>query len=123
MAEKDSLFDSHVMITEWSGAGLDYGLGLEKPVIWIDLPMKSRNEAWRELGMEPLESWVRDKLGALLPPAGLARLPGLVRELVRDPARFRANVQSLRERCVFNVGTSGIAGAEVIAAIAAELRP
>jgi hypothetical protein len=73
--------------------------------------------------MEPLESWVRDKLGALLPPAGLARLPGLVRELVRDPARFRANVQSLRERCVFNVGTSGIAGAEAIAAIAAELRP
>jgi YidC/Oxa1 family membrane protein insertase len=123
MAEKDSLFDSHVMITEWSGAGLDYGLGLEKPVIWIDLPMKSRNDAWRELGLEPFESWVRDKLGALLAPAGLARLPGLVRELVRDPARFRANVQSLRERCVFNVGRSGIAGAEAIAAIAGELRP
>ena len=123
MAEKDSLFDSHVMITEWSGAGLDYGLGLEKPVIYLDLPMKSRNVAWRQLGMEPFESWVRDKLGALLPPSELARLPALVRELVRDPARFRAGIARLRSEHVYNVGRSGIAGAEAIAALAGELRP
>jgi len=123
MAEKDSLLDSHVMVTEWSGAGLDYGLGLEKPVIYLDLPMKSRNAAWRELGMEPFESWVRDKLGALLPPAELARLPQLVRELVRDPARFRAGIARLRAEHVFNVGRSGVAGAEAIAALAKELRP
>lgn len=123
MAEKDSLLDSHVMITEWSGAGLDYGLGLEKPVIWVDLPMKSRNVAWQQLGMEPFESWVRDKLGALLPPSELARLPELVRELVRDPARFRAGIARLRGEHVYNVGRSGVAGAEAIAAIAGELRP
>jgi hypothetical protein len=123
MAEKDSLLDSHVMITEWSGAGLDYGLGLEKPVIYLDLPMKSRNDAWRQLDMEPFESWVRDKLGALLPPSELARLPALVRELVRDPARFRAGIGRLRSEHVYNVGRSGIAGAEAIAAIAQELRP
>ncbi len=123
MAESDSLFDSHVMITDWSGAGQDYGMGLEKPVIYVELPPKSRNDAWRQLGLEPFESWVRDKLGALLPPAALARLPQLVRELVRDPARFRANVRALREDWVYNVGVSGIAGAEAIAAIARELRP
>ena len=111
------------MITEWSGAGLDYGLGLEKPVIYLDLPMKSRNDAWRQLGMEPFESWVRDKLGALLPPSELVRLPALVRELVRDPARFRAGIGRLRSEHVYNVGRSGIAGAEAIAAIAQELRP
>jgi YidC/Oxa1 family membrane protein insertase len=123
MAEKDSLLDSHVMITEWSGAGLDYGLGLEKPVIYLDLPMKSRNAAWQQLGMEPFESWVRDKLGALLPPSELARLPALVRELVRDPARFRAGIARLRAEHVYNVGRSGIAGALAIAALAGELRP
>jgi YidC/Oxa1 family membrane protein insertase len=123
MAESDSLFDSQVMITDWSGAGMDYGLGLEKPVIYLDLPPKSRNDAWRELGIEPLESFVRDKLGALLPPAELARLPALVRELVADRGRFRGNVARLRAEWVYNVGTSGVAGAEAIAAIARELRP
>ena len=33
-----SLFQSDVMITEWSGAGMDYGMGLEKPVLYVDRP-------------------------------------------------------------------------------------
>ncbi len=123
MSESDSLFDSQVMITDWSGAGQDYGLGLEKPVIYLDLPFKARNDAWQELGIEPFESWVRDRLGAVLAPAELGRLPALVRELVRDPGRFRANVAQLRDAHVFNVGRSGIAGAEAIAAIARGIRP
>ena len=122
MAERDSLFDSHVMITEWSGAGQDYGMGLEKPVIYIDLPQKSRNAAWQSLGIEPFESYVRDKLGALLPQGELARLPDLIRELVRDPGRFRGNVAKLRADWVYNVGSSGIAGAEAIAMLAREMR-
>jgi len=122
MAERDSLFDSHVMITDWSGAGQDYGMGLEKPVIYLDLPLKSRNDAWAALGLEPFESYVRDQLGALLPPAELASLPALIRELVRDPGRFRGNVAALRAEWVYNVGRSGIAGAEAIAGLARELR-
>ncbi|MEX2149960.1 MAG: hypothetical protein WD793_07085 [Steroidobacteraceae bacterium] len=123
MAERDSLLDSHVMISDWSGAGQDYGMGLEKPVIYVDLPFKARNDAWQALGIEPFESWVRDQLGALIQPAELGRLPALVRELVLDPGRFRANVARLREDWVYNVGRSGVAGAEAIAAIARELRP
>lgn len=122
MAESDSLFDSHVMITDWSGAGQDYGMGLEKPVIYVDLPQKSRNDAWAALGIEPFESWVRDKLGALLAPGELAKLPDLVRELVRDPGRFRGNVARLRAEWVYNVGKSGVAGAEAIATLAREMR-
>ncbi len=122
MAERDSLFDSHVMITDWSGAGQDYGMGLEKPVIYIDVPLKSRNTAWQSLGIEPFESYVRDKLGALLAPDQLSRLPELVRELVRDSGRFRGNAAKLRAEWVYNVGSSGIAGAEAIAAIAREMR-
>jgi YidC/Oxa1 family membrane protein insertase len=121
MGESDSLFDSHVMITDWSGAGQDYGMGLEKPVLYIDLPPKSRNGTWQELGMEPFESYVRDKLGALLPPTRLADAPRLIRELVRDPARARDNAAALRRDFMCNVGSSGRAGAEAVAAIAAEI--
>lgn len=121
MGESDSLFDSHVMITDWSGAGQDYGMGLEKPVLYIDLPPKSRNTSWQELGMEPFESYVRDKLGALLAPAELARAPEVIRQLVRDPARARENAAILRRDFMCNVGNSGPAGAAAVAAIAAEV--
>jgi YidC/Oxa1 family membrane protein insertase len=121
MGESDSLYDSHVMITDWSGAGQDYGMGLEKPVLYIDLPPKSRNATWPELGIEPFESFVRDKLGALLPPGRLAESPRVIRELVRDPEQFRRNVVALRSEWMCNVGSSGPAGAQAVAAIAAEI--
>ncbi|MBM5811962.1 MAG: hypothetical protein FJ191_08375, partial [Gammaproteobacteria bacterium] len=114
MSESDSLFDSHIMITDWSGAGLDYGLGLEKPVLYLDLPPKSRNPRWRALGLEPFESEVRPQLGALLAPAELARAPERIRELARDPARRRAQAAALRAQCLYNLGQSGIAGARAV---------
>jgi YidC/Oxa1 family membrane protein insertase len=123
MGESDSLFDSHVMITDWSGAGHDYGMGLEKPVLYIDLPPKSRNDSWPELGIEPFEMSVRSRLGGLLPPQRVAEAPALVRELVADPGRFRQEVSALRARHVFNLGSSGSAGAEAIARIARDVSP
>lgn len=122
MGESDSLFDSHVMITDWSGAGQDYGMGLEKPVLYIDVPAKARNDTWPELGMEPFESYVRTRLGALLKPDALTEVPARIRELVAEPARFRASVARLREEWVYNLGSSGPAGAVAIARIAAEVR-
>lgn len=122
MGESDSLYDSHVMITDWSGAGQDYGMGLEKPVLYIDVPPKARNDTWPELGMEPFESYVRSRLGALLKPEQLDAAPKLIRELVADPARFRREVAKLREESVYNLGSSGEAGALAIARIAQECR-
>jgi YidC/Oxa1 family membrane protein insertase len=122
MGESDSLYDSHVMITDWSGAGQDYGMGLEKPVLYIDVPPKARNDTWPELGMEPFESHVRSRLGALLKPEQLEEAPKLIRELVADPARFRREVAKLREESVYNLGRSGEAGALAIARIAQECR-
>ncbi len=122
MGESASLFDSHVMITEWSGAGQDYGMGLEKPVLYIDLPPKSRNNTWRELGMEPFEMYVRDKIGALLAPERLAGAPEVIRALVRDPAQFRREVAALREQWIFNLGTSGEAGARAVVAVLADIK-
>lgn len=121
MGESASLYDSHVMVTDWSGAGQDYGMGLEKPVLYIDVPPKARNDTWPELKMEPFESYVRTRLGALLKPDAVADAPAWIRELVADPARFRASVGALRSDWVYNLGNSGPAGAVAIARVAAEV--
>lgn len=120
MGERESLFDAHVMVTDWSGAAHDFGLGLEKPVLFIDLPPKSRNGTWRELGLEPFEMAVREQLGAILAPDRLTEAPGVIHQLVADPAGVRARAAALREASVFNLGRSGVAGAVAIAAIARE---
>ncbi len=121
MGESGSLFDSHVMITDWSGAGQDYAMGLEKPVLYIDLPPKTRNTTWRELGIEPFEVFVRERIGAVLPPSRLAEAPAVIRGLLRDPARFQRDVAALRRDWIHNLGRSGPAGAEAVAQVAAEV--
>jgi len=125
MGESDSLFDSHVMITDWSGAGMDYGMGLEKPVLYIDLPPKARNDWWPELGIEPFEIYVRDKIGAIVAPDQLQAVPDRIREMLREPEAFRARVGELRDQWVYNLGHSAEAAADAIMALArqADERP
>jgi len=121
MSESDSLFSSHVMITDWSGAGIDYGLALEKPVLYIDVPPKSRNATYRELDIEPFESLIRESIGAVLPPEKIASVPDAIHALLEDPQQFREKVRSLRRESVFNLGRSAEAGAIEVAQIADEV--
>jgi len=114
MGENDSLFDSHVMITDWSGAGMDYALGLEKPVLYIDVPVKSRNEVWPEYGMDPFEMYIRDKIGSILDPSQLDNIGDAIRELLQDPGAFRDNIAKIRDEWIFNVGHSSEAAAKAI---------
>lgn len=118
MGESDSLFESHVMITDWSGAGMDYGMGLEKPVLYIDVPPKARNDWWPELGLEPFEMYVRDKIGAVVAPDKLDQVPDRIREMLRQPEQFRARVGELREKWVYNLGSSAAAAAEAVIELA-----
>jgi YidC/Oxa1 family membrane protein insertase len=121
MSESDSLYSSHVMITDWSGAGIDYGLGLEKPVLYIDVQPKSRNKTYRELDIEPFESHIRDSIGTIVSPEKIATVPEAIRKLLEDPQQFREQVRSLRRESVFNVGRSAEVGAIAVARIADEV--
>ena len=121
MSESDSLYDSHIMITDWSGAGMDYGLGLEKPVLYIDVPPKSRNDTYQELGLEPFESYVRDKIGAILSPQRIAEAPATILSLLDNPGQFSQRIRQLRQESVFNLGSSAAAAARAVVEVADEI--
>jgi YidC/Oxa1 family membrane protein insertase len=97
---------------------MDYGMGLEKPVVYIDLPPKARNDWWPALEMEPFESYVRDRIGRVVSPRSLATLPEIIAGLLADPAAFRSEVARLRQEWVFNLGHSPEAAAAAIVQLA-----
>ena len=57
-----------MMISDWSGAALDYALSQSKPVLFIDVPRKVNNPSYQESAIEPLEVFIRDKIGQVIPP-------------------------------------------------------
>lgn len=122
MSDNESLFASDVMVTDWSGAAMDYALGLEKPVVFVDLPPKSRNDSWPSLGIDPLEISIRSKIGRIVGMQQIEQMPDTITSLLSDPDAFRRHIASLRSECVYNLGRSAQAAAEAIVGLADELR-
>ncbi len=111
-----SLHESDVMVSDWSGAALEYVFGLERPVVFIDVPRKVNNPDYLELGIEPFEASVRERIGAVIAPDRLDALVPALTEIVGAANDWRERLVQVRDESVFNVGGSGHAGAAVIAA-------
>jgi hypothetical protein len=110
VASKESLYGSDVMICDWSGAALDYAFGLEKPVLFVDVPRKINNPDYEAVGIEPFEVGIREIIGAVMSPADVPEAGEHLRKLLaRDMA---AEIRAARARHVFNVGHCEVEGAQ-----------
>jgi YidC/Oxa1 family membrane protein insertase len=118
MGDTESLFESDLLICDWSSTSIEYGLGLEKPVLYIDVPRRVRNPDYHELEIEPMEVTIRNEIGAILEPSRLDRAPDVINDLLADPRQFKNKIVELRKRLVFNLGKSAETGAKEIARIA-----
>jgi len=120
MGESDSLFRSDILICDWSAMAIEYALGLEKPVLFIDLPRRERNPDWQALGIEPLEAAFRTLAGDIVLPEQLDQIPQKIDALLQDQDSFRQRMEKLRSQMVFNIGNSIQAGANEISRLAEE---
>ena len=120
MGETDSILRSDLLVSDWSAMALEYAWGLEKPVLFVDVPRRIRNPNWQDLGIEPLESAIREQVGEIVAPDALAEAPAAVERLLADPERFRARMREMRETLVFRLGHSVPDGAREIARLTDE---
>jgi YidC/Oxa1 family membrane protein insertase len=118
MGETVSLLRSDLLITDWSAIAPEYSMGLEKPVLFIDVPRRTRNPDWQAWGMEPLESSIRRQAGDIVAPDQLQRAPEKIWELLSRHTEFTTRIRELRQHQVFNLGRSIEAGAAELVRIA-----
>lgn len=118
MGDTKSLFDSDLLICDWSSTSIEYALGLEKPVLYIDVPRRVRNQNYLELGIEPMEVSIRSEVGMVLSPEELEKAPAMINSLLSNSDQFSERIVSLRKRIIFNLGESVEVGAREIAKIA-----
>ena len=118
MDETDSILRSHILVSDWSAMAMEYAMGLEKPVLFIDVPRRIRNPSWKELEMEPVESSIRRQVGEILSAQSLGEAPAIIERLLASPGRFREGVRELREQKVYRLGNSIPDGAAEIKRLA-----
>jgi len=106
--------DADLMVSDWSGAALEFAFGLERPVIYIDTPRKVNNPDWAALGIEPIEASLRETLGVIVPPAEADAIGPRALALLGEAEHRRARIVAARDAWLFNPDRSGVAGAQVL---------
>ena len=118
MREQASLHEAELMIGDWSGAALEYAFGLERPVLFVDMPKKVNNPEYERIGLRTIEESIRTEVGAIVEPGDPSAALPLVEELCGDPDAFRIRLREARERAVYNIGRSASIGAAEVARLA-----
>lgn len=113
-ATDDSIINADVLISDSSGIAIEYAFGTERPVIFIDVPLKIKNKRYQEMGIEPLELALRHKIGRVVSLKDLESLPIIIESLTENAKQFKEEMSKLREENVFNLGNSSKIGAEYI---------
>ena len=110
----DSLFKADVLISDYSGVSLEYALGTERPVLFLDVPLKINNDRYTELDLPILEIEVRSRIGIVLSPHHLEQVPQTIETLKADRAEYKDHIIKLRKECLYAFGHSSQIGAEHI---------
>jgi YidC/Oxa1 family membrane protein insertase len=116
IAAQDALLGSDLMVSDWSGAALEYAFGVERPVLFVDVPRKVNNPGYERLDIVPFEVSVRERIGEVVAVPDLAGIGERVRAVLDDAAGYRDRIVAARDASIFNVGRSGEVGAEIVAA-------
>jgi len=109
-----SLHEADILITDQSGIAFEYALGTERPVLFIDTPLKVMNPAYKELGIEPIEVTLRSRLGVRIPIEQVRNAARYLEELGERKNEFRKDMRAIRETHVFNWMRSGEVGAAYV---------
>ncbi len=118
VATDDSLLRADVLICDCSGVSLEYAFGTERPVLFLDVPVKVKNQRFKELGIEPLELALRSEIGVVVPPEKLDTVPRVISELVANRAVYQKRIAKLRKQNVYAFGHSSDIGARCITNLA-----
>ena len=110
----DSFLFSDIMITDWSGAALEFAFAFEKPVLFIDVPKKINNPEYEKIPQVPIEVSIREKIGKIILPTDLELIPNKIKMLYGQTKELRDKITKIRNELIFNVGESKKDGAEEI---------
>ena len=109
-----SMLRSDVLICDCSGIALEYAFGTERPVLFLDVPIKIKNKRYKELDIEPKELSIRSKMGLIISPEELNSIPQSLAYLIAEQKKYKQKLAQLRRENVFAFGSSSEVGAQYI---------
>jgi YidC/Oxa1 family membrane protein insertase len=112
-----SLLDSDIMFSDWSGAALEFAFGLERPVIFADVPRKVLNPEYRTINLEPLEVHIRERVGVVVSTEDFVSLGDIAKTMAMDSQKWQERARASRQRWIYNTERSGETAADYLVSL------
>lgn len=109
-----SVYSSDILVTDWSGIGIEFSFATLKPAVFINTKIKMENENYKSIGIEPQEIVLRNILGVALEKDEIPlKFANTVKTLIGDDS-FKDKLKNKREEYFYNLGSAGTNGAKYI---------
>jgi len=106
----ESWFLCDCMISDLSGAAIEYAFAFGKPILYVVTPEKIVQE--NQIELVSLEEKIRPQIGEVLSLSQLSLIPSKINQLLLYQNKFKEKIQKIREETVFNIGNSAEQGAK-----------
>lgn len=113
-SKNDTVFNSDILITDWSGIAYEFAFTTKKPVIFIDTPMKIMNPEYKKIDIEPYNIWVREKMGKVIKLDKLDSVSKVIEDMIKNEKVYKEKVSKLTLESVYNIGKSAEVGGDYI---------
>ena len=113
-SSNSTVYDSDLIITDWSSIALEFSLTTKKPSLFINTPTKVMNPEWREIEIEPMDFWLRDSIGMSLDIDVLDNVAKMVNYLLNHRDDYLEFITNFINERLYNVGKVGEVGGKYI---------
>lgn len=114
-SSNETIYMADALITDWSSIAFEYAFSTLKPVLFIDTPMKVMNPDYQEIGIEPYNIWMREKIGGVVDVDEIETVADRMQELLDHPQKYREIIKGYRKDLDYNFGHAGEVSGEFIA--------
>lgn len=111
-SSNNTVFEADLMITDWSGIAYEYAYTTQKPVLFINTPMKIMNPEYQKIDTVPLNILLREEIGCSLNLDELSQIGDKVQMLLEHKADYYEKIGNFVQEYVYNHGTSAEVGAK-----------
>ena len=111
-SSNSTVFTADLMITDWSGITYEYAYTTQKPVLFINTPMKVMNPEYTKIDTVPINILLRDEIGCSVDTDKLDTVAEKVDMLLREKDAYYDKIGGFIGEYVYNLGTSSEVGAK-----------
>lgn len=113
-SSNETVFESDLLITDWSTICFEYSFATKRPTLFIDTPMKVMNPEYKRLSMVPIDISIRSEIGKAVAPEETGTICDVASEMLSNQQGYHDQIESAIQKYLYTEGKSGAIGGKYI---------